>query len=91
MYLYKDNKNKDQKRFFSSIKITRIRERTTTVEDVQRQHQLVVQEKKLQIAIERTEKAREIKKKKKERKATRQIVREQLTQEKAERQTVRET
>ena len=36
MYLYKDSKNKDQKRFFNSVKITRIRERTIVVKDIQR-------------------------------------------------------
>ena len=38
MYLYKDNKNKDQKRFFNLVKITRIRKRTTITKNVQRQY-----------------------------------------------------
>ena len=50
-----------------------------------RQHQAAIQDKKLQIAILRAEKAREAKKKKQERQVARQAVREQLAREKAER------
>ena len=42
MYLYKDDKNKGQKRFFNSVKIVQIRKRTTVTKDIQRQHQLIV-------------------------------------------------
>jgi DDE superfamily endonuclease/Tc5 transposase DNA-binding domain len=90
MHLYDEGENEGQARFFSPAKVARVRERTATAEEAQRQHQLAVQDKKLQMAISRAEKAREAKKRKEERQATRQAVREQLTREKAERQAIRE-
>jgi hypothetical protein len=90
MHLYEEGEHEGQARFFSPAKVARARERATTAEEAQRQHQLAVQDKKLQTAISRAEKALEAEKRKIERQAARQIVREQLVHEKAERQAVRE-
>jgi hypothetical protein len=59
-------------------------------EDAQRQHQLTAQDKKLQIAISRAEKAAEVEERKQQRQLARQVVREQLAREKTERQAIRE-
>jgi putative cell wall-binding protein len=67
MHLYDEGETEGQGRFFSPAKVGRILERIATAEDEQRQHQLSVQDKKLQMAISKAEKARE----KEERKAQR--------------------
>ena len=90
MHLYDENEAEGQARFFSPAKITRIRERIALAEDAQRQHQLTRQDRKLQIAISKAEKARETEQRKQQRQLARQEAREQLAREKAERQAVRE-
>lgn len=90
MHLYDEGENEGQARFFSPAKIARIRERTAAAEDAQRQHQLAVRARKLQIAISKAEKARMTEERKQQRQLARQAVREQLASEKAERQAVRE-
>ena len=67
MHLFDEDETEGQARFFSPAKITRIRERTAAAEDTQRQHQLAAQDRKLQIAISRAEKAREIEERKQQR------------------------
>jgi hypothetical protein len=67
MHLYDKGETKGQGRFFSPAKIARIRERTAVAEDTQRQHQLAVRDKKLQLAISRAEKAREVEERKQQR------------------------
>jgi DDE superfamily endonuclease len=64
MHLYDEGETKGQGRFFSPEKIGRIRERVTAAEDAQRQHQLAMSDKKLQLAISRAEKAREVEERK---------------------------
>jgi hypothetical protein len=90
MHLYEEGENEGQGRFFSPAKVARARDRITTAEEAQRQHQLATQDKKRQMAISRAEKAREAEERKKERQVARQAVREQLTREKAERLALRE-
>jgi hypothetical protein len=90
MHLYDEGETEGQGRFFSPAKVARIRERTAIAEDTQRQHQLTVQDRKLQIAISKAEKARETEERKQQRQLARQEAREQLVHEKAERQAVRE-
>ncbi len=90
MHLYDEDENEGQGRFFSPAKIARVRERMLVAEDAQRQHQLTAQDKKLQAAIQRAEKAREAEERKQERQTMRQTIREQLAREKAERQAIRE-
>ena len=90
MYLYNEGETEGQGRFFSPAKIARVRERILAASDAQRQHQLIAQDKKLQLAISRAEKAREAEERKQQRQLARQAVREQLVREKAERQTIRE-
>lgn len=91
MHLYDEGETEGQGRFFSPAKIARIRERTAIAEDTQRQHQLTAQDKKLQRAISKAEKTREIEERKQQRQIARQAVREQLAREKAERQALRES
>ena len=91
MHLFDEDETEGQARFFSPAKIARIRERTAAAEDTQRQYQLAVQDRKLQIAISRAEKAREIEERKQQRQLARQAVREKLVREKAERRAARET
>jgi hypothetical protein len=67
MHLYDEGETKGQGRFFSPEKIGRIRERVTAAEDAQRQHQLAMSDKKLQLAISRAEKAREVEERKQQR------------------------
>jgi hypothetical protein len=64
---YDEGETEGQGRFFSPAKITRIRERIAIAEDTQRQHQLTVQDKKLQAAITKAEKARETEERKQQR------------------------
>jgi DDE superfamily endonuclease len=90
MHLYDEGETEGQARFFSPAKIARIRERTAAAEDTQRQHQLAVRDRKLQMAISKAEKARETEERKKQRQLARQAVREQLAHEKTERQAIRE-
>jgi hypothetical protein len=90
MHLYDENETEGQGRFFSPAKIAGVRERMLTADEAQRQHQLTVQGKKHQRAISKAEKAREAEERKQERLIARQIVREQLAHEKAERQAIRE-
>jgi DDE superfamily endonuclease len=90
MHLYDEGETEGQGRFFSPTKIARIRERTAAAEEAQRQHQLAASDKKLQLAISRAEKAREVEERKEQRRLERQAVREQLAREKAERQAARE-
>lgn len=90
MHLYDENETEGQGRFFSPAKIARVRERTLAADEAQRQHQLTAQDKKLQRAISKAEKAREAEERKQERLIARETVREQLAQEKAERQAIRE-
>jgi hypothetical protein len=90
MHLYDEGETEGQGRFFSPAKVARARERAAAAEEAQRQHQLAVQDKKLQIAISRAEKAREAEERKQQRQIARQAAREQLASEKAERQAVRE-
>jgi hypothetical protein len=87
---YDQDENEGQGRFFSPAKITRIRERIAIAEDTQRQQQLTARDRKLQAAIQRTEKAREVEERKQQRQLARQTAREQLAREKAERRVVRE-
>ena len=47
MHLYDEGETEGQGRFFSPTKIARIRERTATAEEAQRQHQLAASDKKL--------------------------------------------
>ena len=91
MHLYDEGETEGQGRFFSPTKIARVRERMLAADDAQRQYQLIAQDKKLQIAISRAEKAREAEERKQQRQLARQAVREQLAREKAERQAIRET
>ena len=67
MYLYDEGETEGQGRFFSPTKIGRIRERAAAAEDTQRQHQLAISDKKLQLAILRAEKAREAEERKQQR------------------------
>jgi hypothetical protein len=90
MHLYDEGETEGQGRFFSPTKIGRIRERAAAAEDAQRQHQLAMSDKKLQLAISRAEKAREAEERKQQRQLARQAAQEQLALEKAERQTRRE-
>ena len=90
MNLYDDDEKEGQGRFFSPAKVARARERTAAAADAQLQHQLVVRDKKLQMATLRAEKAREAEERKQQRQIARQTVREQLAIEKAERLAVRE-
>ena len=64
MHLYDENETEGQGRFFSPAKIARVRERTLAADEAQRQHQLTAQDKKLQIAILRAEKAAEVEERK---------------------------
>ena len=59
MYLYDKGETEGQARFFSPTKVARARERIVVAEETQRQHQLTVQDRKLQIAISKAEKYRE--------------------------------
>jgi hypothetical protein len=90
MYLYDEGETEGQGRFYSPAKIRRARERIAAAEDAQRQHQLAIQDKKLQMAISKAEKAREKEERKAQRQSARQIVREQLAHEKEERRAIRE-
>ena len=90
MNLYDDDEKEGQGRFFSPAKVARARDRTAAAEDAQRQQQLAVRDKKLQMATLRAEKAREAEERKQQRQITRQTAREQLVIEKAERLAVRE-
>ena len=90
MHLYDEGETEGQARFFSPAKIARICKRMAAAEDTQRQHQLAVQDKKLQMAISKAEKVRETEERKQQRQLARQAAREQLARKKAERQAVRE-
>jgi hypothetical protein len=90
IYLYDEGETEGQGRFYSPAKVGRARERVAAAEDAQRQHQRAIQDKKLQIAISKAEKAREKEERKAQRQSARQIVREQLAHEKEERQAIRE-
>ena len=67
MHLYDEGETKGQARFFSPAKVARARERMAAAEEAQHQHQLAVQDRKLQRAISRAEKAREIEERKQQR------------------------
>jgi DDE superfamily endonuclease/Tc5 transposase DNA-binding domain len=90
MHLYDEGETEGQARFFSPTKVARARERIAIAEDTQHQRQLAVQDKKLQMAISRAEKAREAQERREQRQLARQAVREQLASEKVQRQAVRE-
>ena len=90
LQLFEEGDNPAQARFFSPEKISRIRMRNAEVEQEERQRQLDKQDRKLQGAISRAEKAREAQEKKEARQLARQAAREQVAREKQERRTVRE-
>ena len=87
MHLWEEDENQNQGRFFSPAKIGRLRERMVVAQEAQAQRQRSMADKKLQVAIEREEKALEKAKKKEERELKRKNAREQLVREKAERAT----
>ena len=90
MHLYDEGETEGQARFFSPSKVARARERIAIAENIQHQHQLAIQDKKLQMAISKAEKAREAQERREQRQLARQAVREQLASEKAQRQAIRE-
>ena len=90
MHLWEEDENQNQGRFFSPAKIGRLRERMVVAQEAQAQRQRSMADKKLQVAIEREEKALEKAKKKEERELKRKNAREQLVREKAERATKKE-
>jgi flagellar motility protein MotE (MotC chaperone) len=85
MNLYDPAENEGQALFFSLTKVARVRQRVADEAKAERQRKQTASDKKLQAAIARDEKLREIKEKKIAKSLARQAAREQLAQEKAER------
>jgi hypothetical protein len=75
---------------FSPAKVARVRERNANLEQAQLQRKRDIDDRKLQAAIVRENKAREAEIKKIERAMARTTAREALAREKAERQAERE-
>jgi hypothetical protein len=90
MNLYNPGENEGQALFFSPAKVARVRQRNADAEQAERQRKQDAGDKKLQLAVERAEKAREAEEKRNRRRLERQQAREQVAQEKAERRAVRE-
>jgi hypothetical protein len=90
MNLYDPTENEGQALFFSPAKVARVRQRVADEEQAERQRKQSASDKRLQAAIIRDEKAREVQQRKITRNLARQVAREQLAQEKAERQALRQ-
>jgi hypothetical protein len=90
LQLFEEGDNPAQARFFSPEKIARIRQRNAAIEQEERQRQLDKQDMRLQGAISRAEKAREVEEKRAARQLARQSAREQAAREKQEKRDVRE-
>jgi hypothetical protein len=90
MNLYDPEEKEGQALFFSPAKIARVRARDAEQKQAEQQRQQIRSDKKLQNAIARDEKARQAEEKRIARDLMRQAAREELAQEKAERQAIRE-
>ena len=90
MHLYDPGEIEGQALFFSPAKIARVRARVTDEKQAEQQRKQTISDKKLQRAITRDEKARELNEKRIARDLARQVAREELAREKAERQATRE-
>jgi hypothetical protein len=91
MHLYDPDENEGQALFFNPAKVARVRQRNADAEEAERRRKQNADDKKLQLAVARAEKAREAQEKKNRRAFERQAARAQLAQEKAERKAARET
>jgi hypothetical protein len=88
--LLEEGENPSQARFFSPEKVARIRTQNAAIEQEEHQREQAKQDKKLQGAIARAEKAREAQEKKEARQLARQAAREQVAREKQEILAIRE-
>jgi hypothetical protein len=76
MNLYNPDENEGQTLFFSLNKVARVRQRFADVKKAERQRKQTANDKKLQAAIARDEKAREAEEKRNRRVLIRQAARE---------------
>ncbi|RMZ85692.1 hypothetical protein DV736_g6558, partial [Chaetothyriales sp. CBS 134916] len=88
--LLEEGENPSQARFFSPEKVARVRIQNEAIKQAEHQREQAKQDKKLQGAIARAEKARVAQEKKEARDLARQAAREQATREKQERLAIRE-